>query len=256
VKAAMNIVYITGTAGSGKSLLTSSLVSWYREKGQDAISVNLDPGVLSLPYDPDVDIRNLVDIQQIMTEYSLGPNGALVFANDLIASKLHEIQEDIDSNTADFVVVDTPGQIELFAFRESGPFIAKGLEAESKVLLFLMDSLVATSPTSFLSLALLSASVQLRMELPQILVLSKTDLAMEAAKQVVSWTKDPLAYEEALSRLKSGNEYSFYSQLFRSLKKSSLSLGLHPVSSYTREGFIGLIGEFARIFGGGEEYEE
>jgi GPN-loop GTPase len=252
----MNIVYITGTAGSGKSLLTSSLVSWYREKSQDAIAVNLDPGVLSLPYDPDVDIRNSVDMQQIMTDYSLGPNGALVFANDLIASKLPEIQEEIESTTADFVVVDTPGQIELFAFRESGPFIAKGLEADSKVLLFLMDSLVASSPTNFLSLALLSTSVQLRMELPQIQVLSKTDLAKEKVPEMMQWSKDPLAYEDALSKLKSGTEYSFYSQLFRSLKRSSLSLGLYPVSSYTREGFIGLIGEFARIFGGGEEYEE
>jgi GPN-loop GTPase len=252
----MNIVYITGTAGSGKSLLTSSLVSWYREKSQDAIAVNLDPGVLSLPYDPDVDIRNSVDMQQIMTDYSLGPNGALIFANDLIASKLGEIQEEIESTTADFVVVDTPGQIELFAFRESGPFIAKGLEADSKVLLFLMDSLVASSPTNFLSLALLSTSVQLRMELPQMQVLSKTDLAKDKVPEIIRWAKDPLAYEEALSQLKSGTEYSFYSQLFRSLKRSSLSLGLYPVSSYTREGFIGLIGEFARIFGGGEEYEE
>ena len=149
----MNLIYITGTAGAGKSLLTSSLVSWYREKSQDAIAVNLDPGVLTLPYDPDVDIRNSIDMQQIMTDYSLGPNGALIFANDLIASKLNEIQEEIDGTTADFVVVDTPGQIELFAFRESGPFIAKGLQAESKVLLFLMDSLVASSPTNFLSLA-------------------------------------------------------------------------------------------------------
>jgi GTPase SAR1 family protein len=122
----MNLIYITGTAGAGKSLLTSSLVSWYREKSQDAIAVNLDPGVLTLPYDPDVDIRNSIDMQQIMTDYSLGPNGALIFANDLIASKLNEIQEEIDGTTADFVVVDTPGQIELFAFRESGPFIAKG----------------------------------------------------------------------------------------------------------------------------------
>lgn len=252
----MNVVYVTGTAGSGKSLLTSSLVSWYREKSQDAIAVNLDPGVLSLPYNPEVDIRSYVDIEQIMTDYSLGPNGALIFANDLIASKLPEIQDDIDSAAADFVIVDTPGQIELFAFRESGPFIAKGLDAESKVLLFLMDSLVASSPTNFLSLALLSTSVQLRMELPQILVLSKADLAKDAVPEIVGWTKDPSTYEEALSKLKSGAEYSFYSQLFRSLKKSSLSLGLYPVSSYTREGFIGLIGEFARIFGGGEEYEE
>src|ERR1700685_2504563 len=130
----MNIIYITGTAGSGKSLLTSSLVSWYREKSQDAIAVNLDPGVLSLPYDPDVDIRNSIDFQQIMTEYSLGPNGALIFANDLIASKLATIQEEMESTNADTAIVDTPGQIELFAFRESGPYIAKGLQAENKVL--------------------------------------------------------------------------------------------------------------------------
>jgi GTPase SAR1 family protein len=252
----MNLIYVTGTAGSGKSLLTSSLVSWYREKAQDAIAVNLDPGVLSLPYDPDVDIRNSIDLQQIMTDYSLGPNGALIFANDLIASKLAEIQEEIESTTADFVIVDTPGQIELFAFRESGPFIAKGLEAESKVLLFLMDSLVASSPTNFLSLALLSVSVQLRMELPQLQVLSKTDLAMEKVPEILKWSKDPTAFEDALSKLKSGNDYTFYSQLFRNLRQSSLSLSLFPVSSYSREGFIGLIGEFARIFGGGEEYEE
>src|SRR5271170_7931326 len=161
----MNIIYVTGTAGSGKSLLTSSLVSWYREKSQDAITVNLDPGVLSLPYDPDVDIRTMIDLQQIMTDYSLGPNGALIFANDLIASKLTSIQEEVDSTTADFAIIDTPGQIELFAFRESGPFIVKNMEADSKVMLFLIDSLVASSPANFLSLALLSTSVQLRMEL-------------------------------------------------------------------------------------------
>lgn len=252
----MNIIYVTGTAGSGKSLLTSSIVGWYREKSQDAIAVNLDPGVLALPYEPDVDVRTMIDMQQIMADYSLGPNGALIFANDLIASKLPQIQEEIDSDAADFVVVDTPGQVELFAYRESGPFIAKGLEAESKALLFLMDSLVASTPTNFLSLILLSTSVQLRMGLPQIQVLSKIDLAAQSVPEMVKWTTDPAAYEEALSKVKSGTEYSFYSQLFRGLKRSSLSLSLYPVSSYTRDGFIALIGELARIFGGGEEYEE
>lgn len=252
----MNIIYITGTAGSGKSLLTSSLVSWYREKSQDAITVNLDPGVLSLPYDPDVDIRNSIDFQQIMTEYSLGPNGALIFANDLIASKLATIQEEIESTNADTAIVDTPGQIELFAFRESGPFIAKGLQGESKVLLFLMDALVASTPANFLSLLLLSSSVQLRMEMPQLQVLSKVDLAQQAARQTVKWSRDALAFEDALSKVRSGDEYTFYTQLFRGLNKSALSSGLYPVSSYTRDGFIALVGEFSRMFRAGEEYEE
>ena len=252
----MNIVYITGTAGSGKTLLTSSLVSWYREKGQDAIAVNLDPGVLSLPYDPDVDIRNSIDFQQIMTEYSLGPNGALIFANDLVASKLATIQEEIESTSADFAIVDTPGQLELFAFRESGPFIAKGLQGESKVMLFMMDALVASTPTNFLSLLLLSSSVQLRMEMPQIQVLSKVDLAQKSVPEIVKWSRDAVAFEEALSSLRSGENYSFYTQLFRGLRRSVLSTGVYPVSSYTRDGFIALVGELSRIFKGGEEFEE
>src|SRR5208282_2622954 len=107
----------------------------------------------------------------------LGPNGALIFANDLIASKLATIQEEMESTNADFAIVDTPGQIELFAFRDSGPYIARGLQGESKALLFLMDAVVASTPASFLSLLLLSISVQLRMEMPQLNVLSKVDLA-------------------------------------------------------------------------------
>ncbi|MDA4135381.1 MAG: ATP/GTP-binding protein [Thaumarchaeota archaeon] len=252
----MNIIYVTGTAGSGKSLLTSSLVSWYREKSQDAIAVNLDPGVLSLPYDPDVDIRNSIDFQQIMVDYSLGPNGALIFANDLIASKLATIQEEMESTNADFAIVDTPGQIELFAFRDSGPYIAKGLQGESKALLFLMDAVVASTPASFLSLLLLSISVQLRMEMPQLNVLSKVDLAKESAREIVKWSRDPFAFEDALSKVRSGDDYTFYTELFRGLRRSSLSSGVYPVSSYTRDGFIALVGEFSRMFRGGEEYEE
>lgn len=252
----MNLIFVTGTAGSGKSLLTSSIVSWYREKSQDAIAVNLDPGVLSLPYDPDVDIRTMVDFQQIMTEYSLGPNGALIFANDLIASKLQNVQEEIDSTAAEIAIVDTPGQIELFAFRESGPYMARGLQADSKVLLFLLDTLVASSPANFLSLELLSASVKLRMDMPQIQLLSKIDLAEQSVAEIVRWSKDPLAFEEALSKLKSGEEYTLYTQLIRSLKKVSLSTGIHPVSSYTREGFVSLIGDISRVISGGEEFED
>jgi GPN-loop GTPase len=198
----------------------------------------------------------MIDFQQIMTDYSLGPNGALIFANDLIASKLSDIQEEIESTNADFAIVDTPGQIELFAFRESGPFIVKSLAGESKVLLFLIDSLVASSPTNFLSLALLSTSVQLRLEMPQLQVLSKIDLAKGEIAEMVKWSRDASLYEDALSRIKSGDEYTFYTQLFRSLRKSSLSLGLYPVSSYTRDGFVALIGEMSRLFKAGEEFEE
>jgi GPN-loop GTPase len=251
----LNVVFVTGTAGAGKSLLTASLLSWYHEKSQNAISVNLDPGVAALPYEPDVDVRTLIDLPEIMNTYSLGPNGALILASDLIATKLPEIQDDIDASNADFVVVDTPGQVELFAFRESGPFFARQLRADSKAVLFLVDSMVASSPTNFLSLLLLSTSVQLRMELPFLQVLSKTDIAKNA-KEIVKWGGDPVQFEKSLSETKSGDSYTFYTQIFRALRNATISTGLYPVSGYTRDGFIALVGELSRIAKGGEEFEE
>ena len=41
----VNAIFITGTAGSGKSLLTSRLLQWYRDNGAYPVTLNLDPGV-------------------------------------------------------------------------------------------------------------------------------------------------------------------------------------------------------------------
>lgn len=255
VQARLNVIFVTGTAGAGKSILTASLISWYHEKSQSAIGVNLDPGVAALPYDPDVDVRTMIDMAEIMNTYSLGPNGALIFASDLIASKLPEIQDEIDSANADYVVVDTPGQIELFAFRESGPFIARGLRADTKAVLFLIDSMVASTPTNFLSLLLLSTSVQLRMQLPLIQVLSKTDISKNA-KDIVRWSREASQFEQSLSETKSGEAYAFYTQIFRAIKGTTVLTDLYPASGYTRDGFVALLGELSRIAKGGEEFEE
>jgi MinD-like ATPase involved in chromosome partitioning or flagellar assembly len=48
----MVIVFLIGTAGSGKSLLTSSLNQWLKVGKQKSALVNLDPGVANLPYTP------------------------------------------------------------------------------------------------------------------------------------------------------------------------------------------------------------
>jgi len=118
----LKIVFVTGTAGSGKSLLTSRIYEYYTSNGAFAAIFNLDPGVESLPYSCDIDVRDKIDIVSIMKQYDLGPNGALIMANDLIASKFDEFQNEINDVNPDYLIVDTPGQIELFAYRTSGPF--------------------------------------------------------------------------------------------------------------------------------------
>jgi len=250
----MDMIFVTGTAGSGKSLLTSALREWYVGRGEDAITVNLDPGVVKLPYEPDVDVRQSVELQQVMDEYDLGPNGALILAADLVATKLEEIQEQIDSFKAEYVIVDTPGQTELFAFRESGEYIVRETRADSKVLLFLLDPLLANTPANFLSLALLSASVGLRMSVPKITVLTKRDIAKGGVKKILDWSRDAKTFEDALASTKDSEQYSLYAELFRSVRRLSFGADPYPVSSVTQEGMIALVGEIARIGRGGEEF--
>jgi hypothetical protein len=252
----MDVSFITGTAGSGKSLLTNALKNWYVNRGEDAIAVNLDPGVMELPYEPDVDIRDRIRLEEVMEDYGLGPNGALILAADLAATKLGEIQEEIDSHRAENVIIDTPGQTELFAFRESGEFIVRELRADSKLLIFLVDPLLANTPANFLSLALLSASVGLRLNIPKITVLTKKDIAREGVRRITEWSKDTTIFEDALAGTKNGEQYSLYSELFRSIRKLSFGADLYPVSSTTLEGMIALVGEMSRIARGGEEFTE
>ena len=252
----MDVVFVTGTAGSGKSTLTAALKNWYISRGEDAIAVNLDPGVLALPYQPDVDVRDKVDLEQVMEDYKLGPNGALILAADLVATKLAEIQEEVDSYRPEYVIVDTSGQTELFAYRQSGEYIVKEFEADSKVLLFLIDPQLCNTPANFLSLALLSASVGLRMGIPKIPVLTKRDSAVEVVKTVLKWSKDARSFEDALSSTKDSEQYSLYSELFRGLKRLAFGADLYPVSSMTLDGMIALVGELSRIGKGGEEFTD
>ena len=218
--------------------------------------MNLDPGVVNLPYEPEVDIRETIDLQDIMAKYSLGPNGALVLAADMVATSVAKVQEDIDSLNAEYVVVDTPGQMELFAYRESGEYIVKQMSADSKVLLFLLDPLLANTPVNFLSLALLSASVGLRLKVPKISVLPKRDLDTERTKTIVQWSRDAAVFEEALSQTREAEEYSLYSELFRSIRKLAFGVDLYPVSSVTLDGMVALVGEIARMARGGEEFTD
>lgn len=252
----MDAIFVTGTAGSGKSLLTSALKRWYINRGEEAIAVNLDPGVVTVPYEPDVDVRLRVNLQEVMENYGLGPNGALILAADLVATKLGEIQEEIDSYSAEYVIIDTPGQTELFAFRESGEYIVKELKADSKTLFFLLDPLLASTPVNFLSIALLSASVGLRMNIPRISVLTKRDIAREQVKRIAEWSRDAKVFEDALATTKDSDQYSLSSELFRSLRRLAFGADLYPVSSTTLEGFVALVGEVSRMGRGGEEFTD
>lgn len=249
----MFFIFVVGTAGSGKSTFTSAFKAWLEEKGWNVSAVNLDPGAEFLPYQPDVDVRTMIDIHEIMDRYELGPNGALVFASDMLSLKLNEIQEQIEEGKPDYVIVDTPGQMELFAYRKSGPYIVHGLRGEGKVLLFLSDPWTLNTPENFLSINLLASSVRLRFKVPFVQLLGKVDAAKEEVHKVMEWSSNPRRLEDELLKIEDGESYLLYSGLYRYLLKKGLIYKLIPISSVTRYGFPDVSAAISNLFRGGEE---
>jgi len=251
----LKAIFVTGTAGSGKSMLTSKILEYYQKNGVFASVLNLDPGVESLPYRPDVDVRDYVDIVQIMQQYDLGPNGSMIMANDLIASKIDDIQNEIHGVNPDYLIVDTPGQIELFAYRASGPFFIQNIDACEKTNIFLYDGTMIASPSNFISISLLATSIKLRLGLPTINVMTKTDLIPDKIDQVLKWSSDPISLEEELKTLE-GETYSLATDILRTLNIGEFTGDLIPISNLTGEGMVNLQATLSRIINLGEEVED
>ncbi|MEK6962008.1 MAG: ATP/GTP-binding protein [Thermoproteota archaeon] len=252
----MKTIFVTGTAGSGKSLLTSKIYEYYTRNGAFAAVLNLDPGVDSLPYTCDIDVRDYVDIVSIMRQYDLGPNGSLIMANDLIASKIDELQNEVDRTNPDYLLVDTPGQIELFAYRTSGPFFIQNLRSEEKANIFLFDGSLITSPINFVSISLLATSIKLRLNVPTVNVLTKSDLIGEKLKDVLSWSSSLRTLEEAVAKETDGDTYSLITNVLRGLNLSGFAQGLIPISNVTGEGIVNLEIALSRVINLGEEVED
>ncbi|AJM91521.1 MULTISPECIES: ATP/GTP-binding protein [Nitrosopumilus] len=252
----MKTIFVSGTAGSGKSLLSSKLYDYYTKNGAFTSILNLDPGVENLPYSCDIDVRDFVDIVSIMQQYDLGPNGALVMAADLIASKIDEIQNEVNRVNPDYLIVDTPGQIELFAYRSSGRFLIDNITSEEKTNIFLFDGALITTPVNFVSIALLATSIRLRLNLPTVNVLTKTDLIGANLKNILQWSTSLSTLENAIAKDADGDTYALTTNILRGLNLSGFAQGLIPISNVTGDGFVNLEGALSRILNLGEEVED
>jgi GTPase SAR1 family protein len=249
-----NSVFIVGMAGSGKSALTAAYLEWLKQGDQDVIVANLDPGAVSIPYNPDIDARSYVDVEKLMLDYQLGPNGALIMASDLLADHLEEIRDEIEDANPDIILVDTPGQIELFALREGGRFIAGRLTDDDRAMIYLMDAPFTRSPLNFVTNLYLAAAIHSRIIQPQVYALSKADLVTEQEiDEIVSWATEPEAFDLALRNLEEQN----LSLITRGLANAVFATGLLsepiPVSAKDNSGLVELNSAVTRILTRGEE---
>ncbi|MEM1539119.1 MAG: ATP/GTP-binding protein [Candidatus Bathyarchaeia archaeon] len=251
----MFIVFIIGTAGSGKSLLTAAYSEWLRLSKQDVAIVNLDPGALTLPYTPDVDARDYVNVEELMDKYGLGPNGALIMAADLLAEEIEEISKEVEELRSDIVIVDTPGQMELFAFRASGPFITSELTKEPKAIVYLFDAVFSLNPLNYVSNLFLSSAVYTRFFLPQIHVLSKCDLLPEnEVNKIVDWSANPKVLESAIEQKLEGTKRLLGRNMMKAIYQLGLRFLLIPVSAKTNDGMVNFNMALERILTRGDKF--
>ena len=145
--------------------------------------VNLDPAAERFDYPVAFDIRDLISLSDVMSELSYGPNGGLVYALDYFASNLNFLQEQLDAYTDDYLIMDCPGQVELYTHLDTFQRISHYLEQQGYhvVALYCLDSLFVTDSARFIAGCCMCLSVMTQLELPHINVLTKVDQLTDLA---------------------------------------------------------------------------
>ncbi len=247
-------LYFIGSAGSGKSTLTGAFAGWMQHQGYDAITVNLDPGIENAPYVPDVDIREWVKLKDIMKEYNVGPNGAQIIAADMLILNIEEMKEVIDSFETEYVIFDTPGQMELFVLRQSGKFIIDAFDVKRSIIGFLYDPVISKTPSGFITLMLQAASVQVRFNVPFISILTKTDLLkQEECKKILRWSRDIMELEDAVHDEYPTLRTQLSIEFLSALKSFGVGHKMVAVSSTYGYGMEDIYNEAQQVYYGGED---
>ena len=249
-------IYFVGTAGCGKTTMTAAFSEWLQTQGYDAVKVNLDPGADTLPYEADVDIRDWIRLSDIMSEYKLGPNGAQIAAADLLAVNTSKVAEVLETFETDFVLFDTPGQLELFAFRNSSRKIMEAFDLETSMICFLVDPMLARNPNGFVTSMVLSSITNFRLGVPIFNMISKADiLTEEEIDKITQWADSNEVLFNALMDEVTGAQNQMSIEILKALETLGASGGVGFASSETMSGMEDIYNIAQEISQGGTDRE-
>ncbi|CAF4055149.1 unnamed protein product, partial [Rotaria magnacalcarata] len=206
-------ILVLGMAGSGKTTFIQRINAHLHTEKTPPYVINLDPAVHELPYPCNVDIRDTVNYKQVMKQYSLGPNGAIVTSLNLFATTFDQLLSLLEKNQTKhrYFIFDTPGQIEVFTWSASGSIITEALGATyPTVIVYIMDTPRSSNPITFMSNMLYAVSILYKYRLPFIIVLNKTDIIHH--RFALEWMNDFELFQSAIEQ-----EHSYSTDLCRSL---------------------------------------
>lgn len=205
---------VVGPPGSGKSTYCKFICENLKQLGRNAKIINLDPANDCLLYKPSIDVTELVNVELLMREDKIGPNGAMIRSIEILNEnfgwlydkivmlmqdeeekyekfKKHkqELSEDekeeestANKNFRPYLIIDCPGQSELYTHLTVMRDIIRKLTSRHNkhfdlrlVCLNLCDAYHASDLSKYIALVMNSLSTMLNLELPHLNVLSKVD---------------------------------------------------------------------------------
>ncbi len=225
----MNLI-ILGPAGSGKSTLTKNFLDYLINNGYDAKAVNLDPA--SKPnYRVERDIRDYVKSEEIMERFNLGINGALLKSAEIAMDYIEELIVE-----GEYVLYDTPGQMELFLYTDFGTNFISQLD-NFKACIFIVDAKTALKAENYISAIAQSVVISLRLSIPTLTVFNKIDIAR--IRKI----------EEVKKEIESGGVLNeLMESLFKFIEYSSIFYRIIGISAKKCMGFDDLFGAIHELF--------
>jgi len=237
---------VLGMAGSGKTTFVQKLEEEIANKDQESYIINLDPAVMDTLYEPNLDIRDTVKYKEVMVSNNLGPNGAILTCLNLFSTNIDKVISILENKTdLDFIVTDTPGQLEVFSWSASGKLISDSFSLLfPSILIYIIDMPRCSNPNTFSSNMLYALSIMYKMKLPLLIAFNKVDIAKDS--KVIEWMND---YDSLQKVLKKKDDYmsTFSSSLSLLLVEFYKTIKYVKVSSKTGEGFDELIKKCVEI---------
>lgn len=186
---------VVGPAGSGKSTYCSAMAQYGTFANRSIEVVNLDPAAEHFEYNPIIDIRELIRVEDAMEDDELhfGPNGGLVFCIEFLLENMDWLYDKLDDGDGDYILFDCPGQIELYTHLPVMQKFVKQLQDWNFNVcsVFLIDVQFMTDGAKFLSGAMAALSVMINLELPHINILSKMDLLSKSTRKKLDRFLEP-----------------------------------------------------------------
>ncbi|GIL85555.1 hypothetical protein Vretimale_13346 [Volvox reticuliferus] len=248
------VILVIGMAGSGKTTFIQRMNSHLHAARRQGYIINMDPAVTHLPYGANIDIRDTVKYKNVMRQYNLGPNGGILTSCNLFATRFDQVIQLCEKPRdppLEYVIVDTPGQIEIFTWSASGAIVTELFASSFPTLIaYVVDTPRVTNPQTFMSNMLQACSILYKTKLPMLLVFNKVDVARH--EFALDWMSDFDSYAAALEA-----DSSYAATLSRSLAlvldSFYANLRSAGVSALTGEGIEEMLQQVAEC---AKEYQE